>query len=94
MANNLYIASTEPRSSKSLVALGVLELLSHRIQKIGFFRPVIRAGDEPDNDIELVRRRYGLPLPYESLYAATHEEARHLTASGRMDQLLEDILAK
>ncbi|MBC8871436.1 MAG: phosphate acetyltransferase [Planctomycetes bacterium] len=94
MANNLYIASTEPRSSKSLVALGVMELLSRRIQKLGFFRPVIRAGDEPDNDIELVRRRYGLPLPYESLYAATHEEARHLTASGRMDELLERILAK
>lgn len=94
MANNLYIASTEPRSSKSLVALGVLELLSHRIQKLGFFRPVIRAGDEPDNDIELVRRRYGLPLPYESLYAATHEDARHLAASGRMDELLENILTK
>jgi len=94
MANNLYIASTEPRSSKSLAALGVMELLSRRIQKLGFFRPVIRAGDEPDNDIELVRRRYGLPFPYESAYAATHEEARHLTASGRMDELLENILAK
>lgn len=94
MANNLYIASTEPRSSKSLVALGVIELLSRRIQRIGFFRPVIRASDEPDNDIELIRRRYGLPLPYESLYAATHEEARHLAASGRMDELLENILAK
>jgi len=55
---------------------------------------VIRASDEHDNDIELIRRRYGLQMPYESLYAATHEEARHLTASGRMDELLEDILAK
>ena len=94
MPNNLYIASTEPQSSKSLVALGLMELLSRRTEKLGFFRPIIRAGDGPDNDIELIRRRYALSQSYESMYAVSHEEARRLASDGRLDELLHKILVK
>ncbi|MDV7402167.1 AAA family ATPase, partial [Arthrospira platensis SPKY1] len=60
MADNLYIAATEPMSGKSLVALGVMELLSRRRARLGFFRPVVASADAPDNDIELIAKRYGL----------------------------------
>ncbi len=94
MPKNLYIASTEPRSSKSLVALGVMESLSRRIDKLGFFRPVIQVGDQPDNDIQLIRQRYALQQPYEASYAVSHQEARRLAADERLDELLHRILAK
>jgi len=55
---SLYIAASEPASGKSLVVLGISELVSHHIDKLGFFRPVIRDGDVPDNDIELIRSQY------------------------------------
>ena len=45
MPQNLYIATIEPGSGKSLVALSVMVLLSSRVQRLGFFRPVIREGD-------------------------------------------------
>ena len=41
MSQGLYIAAMEPNSGKSLVVLGVVELLSRRVQKLGFFRPVV-----------------------------------------------------
>jgi acetate kinase len=69
MAKSLYIGTLGPRSGKTFVLLGVLELLSRRIEKLGFFRPVIRSLDQPDNDIELVRSRFNIDLPYESMYA-------------------------
>lgn len=94
MPNNLYIASVEPRSSKSLAALGVMEWLSRRTQRLGFFRPVIRVGDQPDNDIELFRQRYNLPFDYDSLYAISHEDARRLVIDDQFDELLKIILAK
>ena len=94
MARNLYVATTEARSGKSLVVLGVMELLSRRIKTIGFFRPVIRAGDQPDNDIELVRTRYRLSLPYELLYGVTHDEARQMAADGQHDRLLKRIYGR
>ena len=94
MLKSLYIATTAPRSGKSVVVLGIMELLSRRIGKLGFFRPIIRRTEIPDNDIELVRSRYGLPFSYESLYAMTDEEARVLVTAGNIEGLLERIFVR
>ncbi len=48
-----------PASGKSAIALGVVELLSRRVSKVGFFRPIVRS--IPDNDLDLIRDRYQLP---------------------------------
>ena len=52
MADSLYIAILEKASGKLLVSLGLLELLSRRIGRVGFFRP-ITPGDERDDDLKL-----------------------------------------
>ena len=94
MLKNLYIVAIEPGSGKSLVLLGIMELLSKRIHKLGFFRPVIHGGSDLDNDIQLVLSRYQLDLPYEAQYALTHEEANHLIATGQYSELLKQIIQK
>ncbi len=96
MSRNVYIATLEPRSGKSLVVLGVMEFLSHRVDRLGFFRPVIRGGDVPDGDIELVRSRYALDLPYEMSYGLAHEEARRLYEEHGecTDELLKQIFSR
>ena len=94
MAGNLYVATIEAGSGKSLAVLGVMELLSTRVEKLGFFRPIVRAGDELDNDTELIRRRYLPATPYESLQGVDHETARELTGSGRSEELVKRIFAR
>ncbi len=93
MSKNLYIATMEPRGGKSVVALGIMELLSRRLTKIGFFRPVI-PDVERDNNIQLILSRYNLKLPYEKMYAYHHEDAQHMVAVGQYDALLKNILSK
>jgi phosphate acetyltransferase len=93
MSKNLYIASLEPRGGKSIVGLGIMELLSRRSHKIGFFRPIIPDGQR-DNNIELVRRRYRLELPYEDMYAYKNDDAQHMVAAGQYDVLLKNIYSK
>ncbi|RZT60704.1 phosphate acetyltransferase [Microcella alkaliphila] len=46
MARNLYITSAEGNSGKSTVALGVLNALSSRVQRVGVFRPIARVSAE------------------------------------------------
>ncbi len=94
MAGNLYVATIEAGSGKSLAVLGVMELLSSRVERLGFFRPNVRAGDELDNDTELIRRRYLPAIPYESLSGVDHETARELTGSGRSEELVKRIFAR
>jgi phosphate acetyltransferase len=102
MLKNLYIAAIQPSSGKSLVLLGLMELLSKRVPKLGFFRPVIRGGelailrggDDSDNDIELVSSRYTPGFPYTAYYGMTHIRARRLIAEGQFDLLLQEIIEK
>jgi phosphate acetyltransferase len=73
VAGRLYITAMEPQSGKSVVTLGVMELLSRRVGRLGFFRPIVPA--DPDPEIELARTRYQLEFEHDELYALTEAEA-------------------
>jgi len=94
MSKNVYIATMEPRSGKSIVLLGLLELLSHRIKNIGIFRPIVQAGEGKDDYVELALTRYKLKFKYEDLYGCTHQEARAMLSAGRYDDLIETLVEK
>ncbi|MEJ2730295.1 MAG: phosphate acetyltransferase [Deltaproteobacteria bacterium] len=94
MANSLYIAAMEPGSGKSVVALGIMEMLSRQIRRVGYFRPVVTSAREPDNNIRLIKSRYHLELAYEDMFAYAHEDARNMVADGQTEALLKGILDK
>lgn len=56
MPHNLYVTAMEPQSGKSIVSLGLMELLAGRVERLGFFRPIVSR--EPDPQLELMRGRY------------------------------------
>ena len=76
-----------------MVALGIMELLSRRLQNIGFFRPII-PDVKRDNNIQLILKRYNLKPAYEDMYACKHEDARRMVSHGQYDMLLKNILDK
>jgi phosphate acetyltransferase len=92
MANNLYLASLEPDSGKSLVALGLMEMLSRRTDGVGYFRPVIPSGQRLDPRIALVLGRYDVDLAPEDMYAYTATQVEHMLAEGRRDEVFTGIL--
>ena len=97
MANNLYITATEAKSGKSAVSLGVMEMLLRKIERVGFFRPIIAdaTGTETkDADIDLITTYFGLDIPYGDTYGYTAEEANRLISSGREEELIEGIIRK
>ncbi|MGD8212876.1 MAG: AAA family ATPase, partial [Desulfobacterales bacterium] len=93
MSKSLFIATLEPSGGKSVVALGIMELLSRRLHNIGFFRPIIPDG-ESDNNIQLILNRYNLKLSHNDMYAYKHEAARHMVSHGQSDVLVKNILDK
>ncbi len=94
MTQNLYIATMAPQSGKSLISLGIMELLSRQIERVGFFRPVIRSDSIRDNDVELMRKHFCQEQLYEISYAATHAEARQMIADGEQKALLNRIFSR
>ncbi|MDV6034064.1 MAG: phosphate acetyltransferase [Phycisphaera sp. RhM] len=94
MAKNLYIAASEPDSGKSLVVLGIMELLSRRVERLGFFRPIIRSHGKRDNDTELLLNRYSLDQDYEDSYAVTSDDAQAIATEKGLSVLLRVILER
>ena len=96
MSKNLYITTTEQKSGKSAITLGVMEMLLHDSDNIGFFRPIIKSNkpEKPDNDIQLVLDQFHLRMKYSEAYAFTYDEAQELLTSNKQEELLEGILNK
>lgn len=95
MSKNLFITPTETRSGKSVVSLGIMELLMRAVEKVVFFRPLINVKPgKKDNDIKLISSYYKLKLPYRKMYAYTTAQANKLITSGRHEELLEGIYNK
>lgn len=97
MANNLYITATESRSGKSAISLGVMEMLLRKIDRVGFFRPIIE-GDSGkkilDHDINLIASRFKLGIPHERMYGYTKAEAEEMVSRGKREEILEGIIKK
>jgi phosphate acetyltransferase len=93
VAQSIYITAMGPSSGKSVVALGFMEMLSARLQRIGFFRPVIRSAEDADPQIELMRERYQLQAAYEELHGPTAEVVNGLIAHGEHEEIEKRVLA-
>ncbi len=94
MAKSLYIAGIEPRSGKSVISLGIMEMLSRRIRNVGYFRPVIPSSSLPDNNIQLIRARYSTELAYEEMVGIANDAAKKMFARGQAVPLFNKILLK
>ena len=58
MAENLYIASLEPNSGKLVITLGVMEVLSRRVDRLGFFHSISPVPADDDRHIQLTFTNY------------------------------------
>ncbi len=92
MSESLYITSTETRSGKSLIALGLMELLLRKVGRVAFFRPIIF--EKKDNDIELISSQFQLSIPLEHMFALTSSEVSELLARGKQGEIIEKIIEK
>jgi len=74
VATSIYITSAEGHSGKSSVALGVLDTLSHQVQRLGVFRPIARSITERDYVLELLLGHDGVDLEYEECVGVTYDD--------------------
>ncbi|MEW2375360.1 phosphate acetyltransferase [Micromonospora sp. NPDC047812] len=93
MARSVYLTSVGSGGGKSTIALGLAELLSRQVERIGAFRPLVR-GDGPDPILALLSDRYRIELPLADLSGTSYAEATALVADGRREQLVAGIVER
>jgi len=94
VADTLFVTGVEPRSGKSAIVLGLMQLLLRDIQRVAFFRPIINSSESgpKDHDINLVMSQYHLDMRYSEAYSLTMQKAREMINQGQHEALLEKIL--
>ncbi|MFZ5572378.1 MAG: phosphate acetyltransferase [Thermodesulfobacteriota bacterium] len=94
MSQGIYISGAEPRSGKSVIALGIMEMLAGQRAKPGFFRPFVADENSTDHITRLMVERYSLSFPNEMLYGCTYRTARDFLVQEKGDDLIKRIMEK
>jgi phosphate acetyltransferase len=93
VARSVYVAGLGPGVGKSTVALGLVELLSRQVARIGVFRPLL-PGPGKDPLLELLTERYPVMAPYADSFGVTGAEAGQLVADGKWEELIARIVER
>ncbi|CAM1363967.1 phosphate acetyltransferase [Tenacibaculum xiamenense] len=96
MNKAIYIAATEANSGKSMLTLGLMQLLLRNNPKVGYFRPII---DNPidgkrDNHINTILSYFNLTTNYEDSYAFTRSELVNKINNDEEDEVINTIIEK
>jgi phosphate acetyltransferase len=78
MGSSVYVASVEGSTGKSTVALGVLQQLSRRVERVGVFRPIVRPDAAMhggrDYVLDLLIAHDAVELEYDECVGVTYDE--------------------
>jgi phosphate acetyltransferase len=96
MAKTIFIASAEPGSGKSVITIGLVNMLLCKAQKIGFFKPVINSDPKQKKDVHIqtVLDYFKLPIKYEDAYAFTRQEALQFIENESRGEMIDTIINK
>ncbi|MEU7315248.1 phosphate acetyltransferase [Streptomyces sp. NPDC007083] len=90
MARSVYVTGIGRSDGRQVVELGVMELLTRQVDRVGVFRPLVH--DEPDELYDLLRSRYRLTQPASSVFGMRYEEAAALQAEQGTDELISHLV--
>ncbi|MFF4079775.1 phosphate acetyltransferase [Streptomyces sp. NPDC087218] len=92
MTRSVYVTGIDRGDGRQVVDLGVMELLTRQVDRVGVFRPLVHDG--PDRLFELLRARYRLSQDPGSAYGLDYHEASALQAEQGTDELVARLVER
>lgn len=89
---SLYITMHEPTVGGLIVSMGLMTILKEKINKVAFFRPIIKHESPKDGDIKFMLEYFNLDIAYKKTYGLTVKEAESKIAAGKEHELIEELL--
>ena len=95
MTNAIYISTIEAYSGKSVIALGVVNLLAGKTASIAFFKPIISSeGGEKDAHIDTIASHFNLEMAYPDMFVFTRNEVLRYINAGREAYIIDTIIQR
>ncbi|WP_181802718.1 phosphate acetyltransferase [Streptomyces shenzhenensis] len=90
MTRSVYVTGIDRGDGRQVVELGVMELLTRQVDRVGVFRPLVH--DDPDRMFELLRARYRLSQDPATVHGMAYHEASALQAERGADELVSTLV--
>ncbi|MFM9446839.1 phosphate acetyltransferase [Streptomyces acidiscabies] len=90
MTRSVYVTGIDRGDGRQVVELGVMELLTRQVDRVGVFRPLVHDG--PDRLFEVLRARYRLAQDASSVYGMDYHAASTLQAERGTDELVSTLV--
>ncbi len=95
MTNAIYLTTTEPFSGKSVIALGLMNLLAGKTDKLAYFKPVVSTQrTQVDTHLDTIARHFELKTPYLEMFAFTRDEVVKYQNAGKESYIIDTIIEK
>jgi phosphate acetyltransferase len=92
VTRSVYVTGIDRGDGRQVVELGVMELLSRQVDRVGVFRPLVHDG--PDRLFDLLRARYRLTQDPASVYGLDYHDASALQAEQGTDELVSRLVER
>ncbi|MFF8378958.1 phosphate acetyltransferase [Streptomyces sp. NPDC015661] len=90
MTRSVYVTGIDRGDGRQVVELGVMELLTRQVDRVGVFRPLVH--HRPDRLFDLLRARYRLTQDPSTVYGMDYHEASALQAERGTDELVSRLV--
>jgi phosphate acetyltransferase len=90
VTRSVYVTGIDRGDGRQVVDLGVMELLTRQVDRVGVFRPLVHDG--PDRLFDLLRVRYRLSQDPATAYGMDYHEAAALQAEKGTDELVSRLV--
>ncbi|MCX4440123.1 phosphate acetyltransferase [Streptomyces albidoflavus] len=90
MARSVYVTGTDRGDGRQVFELGLMELLTRRVDRVGVFRPLVHDG--PDRLFEVLRGRYRLSQDPATAHGIDYRRAAGVQAEQGTDALVSQLV--
>jgi phosphate acetyltransferase len=90
VARSVYVTGTDRGDGRQVFELGLMELLTRRVDRVGVFRPLVHDG--PDRLFEVLRGRYRLSQDPATAHGIDYRRAAGIQAEQGTDALVSQLV--
>ena len=91
---SIYILPTQPRCGSLVVAIGLMEMLKARYQRVAFFCPILSIEGGEEEEIDFMLQHFGLDIQASLCRGFEVREYLEAYDEGREERLCEALISK
>ena len=91
---SVYVITPSSQSGKSIVSLGLIQMLQRITPNVGFFKPLIDDKQQKDNHIDSILAHFKINMNYDDAYAFTRKELTEYQNQGKINEVYDGVIKK